>query len=264
VIKYLKEKHPLKFSQLKRKWDFNEEIETTEWLNIIDNIHLPFDAVRNVYLQQDGFLDKDLKQATAIPEIERPINQHWSWDKILRSPYIKQADTLQSMFLFEDDYDKETIKRHFDFYEPLTVHESSLSPCIHTILASAIGYRKKAYELYLRTARLDLDDYNNDTADGCHITSMGGTWMAFVKGFGGMRIRNGRLSFTPIIPGKWISYSFRINFRNAILKVNVDKETVSIENYSDKGLILMICGQEKFIGGNSKTEVQLNHTQDEN
>ena len=167
------------------------------------------------------------------------------------------------MFLFEDNFDKETIKRHFDFYEPLTVHESSLSPCIHTILASAIGYEEKAYELYLRTARLDLDDYNNDTADGCHITSMGGTWMAFVKGFGGMRVRNGRLSFSPFIPDKWNAYSFRINFRNSILEITVNKMTVCIENLSGQELTLMLYDQEQFIGGNKKTEVQLKHDRNE-
>ena len=264
VIGYLKEKHHSQYLHLKEKWGFNEESETANWNDIIQKIHLPFDTKRNIFLQQDGFLDKDLKKAAGIPETERPINQHWSWDRILRSPYIKQADTLQSMFLFEDDYNKETIKRHFDFYEPLTVHESSLSPCIHTILASAIGYEKKAYELYLRTARLDLDDYNNDTTDGCHITSMGGTWMAFVKGFGGMRIRNGRLSFAPFIPENWNSYSFRINFRNTILEIKVNKETVCIENLSDMELTLTLYDQEQFIGRNKIIEVQLKHDRHEN
>jgi len=263
VIGYLKEKHLLQYGQLKEKWGFNEEDETFKWLDIIRKIHLPFDNKRNVYLQQDGFLDKDLKEAAQIPAAERPINQHWSWDRILRSPYIKQADTLQSFFLFEDDYDKATIKRHFDFYEPLTVHESSLSPCIHTILASAIGYEKKAYEMYLRTARLDLDDYNNDTADGCHITSMGGTWMAFVKGFGGMKIIKGRISFSPILTDKWTSYSFRVNFRNAILNVNVTKKGVSIQNLSDQQVTLTLYGQEKIIVGNKFAEVQFKHEQDE-
>jgi maltose phosphorylase len=145
AIKYLKENHLALFNELKEKWQFNEETETLNWYDIIQNIWLPYDEKSALYLQQDGFLDKELKTVSEIPIAERPINQHWSWDRILRSPYIKQADTLQSMFLFEDDYDKETIKRHFDFYEPYTVHESSLSPCIHTILASTIGYHSKAY-----------------------------------------------------------------------------------------------------------------------
>lgn len=264
VIEYLKEKHLSQYNLLKEKWRFNEEIETDLWLKIIQNLYLPFDDKRNIFIQQDGFLDKAMIMAAEIPAAERPINQHWSWDRILRSPYIKQADTLQSMYLFEDEYDKETIKRHFDFYEPFTVHESSLSPCIHTILASAVGYEKKAYELYLRTARLDLDDYNNDTSDGCHITSMGGTWMAFVKGFGGMRIRAGKVSFSPFIPDNWNSYSFRINFRKTILKISVNKESVCIENLSDKELALMLYGQEQILKGNGNVEVQLKQTNNEN
>jgi len=257
VINYLKENHLAEYNHLLEKWHFDENGETTEWLHIIKYLHFPYDEKRNIFLQQDGFLDKTLKSVAEIPAAERPINQHWSWDRILRSPYIKQADTLQSMFLFEDHYDKDTIKRHFDFYESYTVHESSLSPCIHTILASAIGYKTKAYELYLRTARLDLDDYNNDTADGCHITSMGGTWMAFVKGFGGMRVKNGKITFSPFIPDNWNSYSFRINFRKTILKINVNKEKVSIENLSDQALTLMLYDQEQVVGGNTRAEVQL-------
>jgi len=257
VIEYLKENHLSEYNHLLDKWHFDENGETAEWLEIIENLHFPYDGKRAIFLQQDGFLDKTLKPSSEIPSAERPINQHWSWDRILRSPYIKQADTLQSLFLFEDQYDKDTIKRHFDFYESYTVHESSLSPCIHTILASAIGYKAKAYELYLRTARLDLDDYNNDTADGCHITSMGGTWMAFVKGFGGMRVKDGKVSLSPFIPDNWSSYSFRINFRNTILKINVTKEKVSIENLSEKELTLILYNQEQFIGANKKAEVQL-------
>jgi len=257
VIEYLKENHLSEYNHLLDKWHFDEKGETAEWLEIIENLHFPYDGKRAIFLQQDGFLDKTLKPSSEIPLAERPINQHWSWDRILRSPYIKQADTLQSLFLFEDQYDKDTIKRHFDFYESYTVHESSLSPCIHTILASAIGYKAKAYELYLRTARLDLDDYNNDTADGCHITSMGGTWMAFVKGFGGMRVKDGKVSLSPFIPDNWSSYSFRINFRNTILKINVTKEKVSIENLSEKELTLILYNQEQFIGANKKAEVQL-------
>ena len=257
VIEYLKENHLSEYNHLLEKWHFDENGETAEWLEIIENIHFPYDEKRAIFLQQDGFLDKTLKPSSEIPLAERPINQHWSWDRILRSPYIKQADTLQSIFLFEDQYDKDTIKRHFDFYETYTVHESSLSPCIHTILASSIGYKTKAYELYLRTARLDLDDYNNDTADGCHITSMGGTWMAFVKGFGGMRVKDGKVSLSPFIPDNWGSYSFRINFRNTILKINVTKEKVSIENLSEKELTLILYNQEQFIGANKMAEVQL-------
>jgi maltose phosphorylase len=177
-----------------------------------------------VILQQDGFLDKELLRVNDLKPEDRPINQKWSWDRILRSCFIKQADVLQGIYLFEDDFNAETIRKNFDFYEPMTVHESSLSPCVHAILASKLGYKERAYEFYLRTARLDLDDYNNDTEEGCHITSMAGTWMSVIKGFGGMRLKDGKLCFSPFIPEQWKSYSFRLEFRGRVIKVKVNKE----------------------------------------
>lgn len=230
TIAYLKANHDAQYTDLCKKWSFNEKTETKSWNHIVDNMYFPWDETRQVYLQQDGFLDKELKPVSELNPAERPLNKHWSWDRILRSPYIKQADVLQSLYWFESHYPKEFIARHFDFYEPLTVHESSLSPCIHAILAASIGRGAKAYEMYLRTARLDLDDYNSDTDDGLHITSMGGTWMSFVIGFGGLRVHNGELHLTPYIPDNWKSYNFRINFRGATLKVKVSHEKTEVVN----------------------------------
>jgi maltose phosphorylase len=213
-----------KFGELLKKLSFDEEKETDTWKNIVDKMYYPEDEARGIMLQQDGFLDKELLRVSNLDAKDRPINQKWSWDRILRSCFIKQADVLQGLYLFEDDFDIEVIRKNFDFYEPMTVHESSLSPCVHAILASKLGYKARAYEFYLRTARLDLDDYNNDTEEGCHITSMAGTWMSVVKGFGGMRVKNGKLCFDPFIPGQWKSYSFRIEFRGRVIKVKVSTE----------------------------------------
>jgi maltose phosphorylase len=243
AIDYLKKEHPLLFEGLVKKLKLKELKETSRWKKIINEMYFPYDFTRKIYLQQDGFLDKELIPASELKPEDRPINQKWSWDRILRSPYIKQADTLQSIFWFEDDFDPEAIERHFDFYEPLTVHESSLSSCVHAILASTIGRQEKAYEMYLRTARLDLDDYNNDTCDGLHITSMGGTWMAFVQGFGGMRVRNGQLHFNPYIPEGWNSYSFRINFRGAHLEFNMSKSQFKVVSHSGVAIDLVIHGK---------------------
>lgn len=184
-------------------------------------MYFPRSEKHGVYLQQDGFLDKDLTSVSELDKSQRPLNQKWSWDRILRSPYIKQADVLQGFYFFEDQFSTEELEKHFDFYEPLTVHESSLSPCVHSIQAAKLGRIEQAYEFYLRTSRLDLDDYNKEVEEGLHITSMAGTWMSIVEGFGGMRVRDGKLHFEPQIPEQWKSYSFKINFRNRILTVKV-------------------------------------------
>jgi len=195
--------------------------ETQQWLHIAQNIYFPYSEKYGVYLQQDGFLDKDLKPVSAIPAGERPLNQHWSWDRILRSPYIKQADTLQVFYFFEDHFTKEELQRHYEFYEPFTVHESSLSPCVHSVLASALGKTDEAYTLYLRTARLDLDDYNKEVHEGLHITSMAGTWLSIVEGFAGMRVKNGKLHFTPRLPKHWKSLSFKVIFQGEIKEIKL-------------------------------------------
>ncbi len=235
------------------KVKFNNDNEPEAWRKIIENMHFPYDPERQVFLQQDGFLDKELKSVDDIEE-HRPINQNWSWDRILRSCFIKQADVLQGMYFFEDDFELEALRRNFDFYEPMTVHESSLSPCVHSILASSLGKKEKAYEMYVRTARLDLDDYNNDTEDGLHITSMAGTWMSVVKGFAGQRVRDGRLVFDPYVPEQWESYTFRILFRKAAITVAVDKQGVTITNASASAVPVVVLGQEKDVIGEVRIE----------
>ena len=202
--------------------------ETEKWQVIRDKMYLPEDKEKGIFVQHDTFLDKDLQTVDAIPAGERPLNQHWSWDKILRSCYIKQADVLQGMYFFGDHFTREQKARNFDFYEPMTVHESSLSACIHAIIAAEIGKQDKAMELYLRTARLDLDNYNNDTEDGLHITSMSGSWLAIVQGFAGMRTAGGKLSFAPFCPKNWEGYAFTVLYRGRRLQVEVEREQVNI------------------------------------
>ena len=231
-IAAIKEKAPDAYEALCERIKFYEYTETGEWKKIVENIYLGEDQELGVFVQHEGFLDKDLLKVTDLDPAERPINQHWSWDRILRSVFIKQADVLQGLYFFEDDFDESTIRANFDFYEPRTVHESSLSPCVHVILAAYLGMEEKAYEMYLRTARLDLDDYNNDTEDGCHITSMAGTWMAVVKGFGGVRIKEDQLFLRPFIPKKWAAYSFKIQFRGSVVEVKVDQSQVEVVNLS--------------------------------
>ncbi len=203
--------------------------EISRWKKVATSMYFPFSEKDNVYLQQDGFLDKELITVEELPKSQRPINQKWSWDRILRSPYIKQADVLQGFYFFEDHFTLEELERHFDFYEPYTVHESSLSPCVHSIQAAKLDRMPQAYAFYMRTSRLDLDDYNKEVEEGLHITSMAGTWMSIVEGFGGMRIVEDKLSFTPRIPKEWQSYSFKINFRKRILNVKVTHEGAQIE-----------------------------------
>lgn len=238
---------PAAYQKIIEKTSLNASKEFAEWKAISENIYLPYDEEKGIFLQQDGFLDKEQTLVSDLPAADRPLNQKWSWDRILRSVFIKQADVLQGMYFFEDNYDLQSLRRNFDFYESRTVHESSLSPCVHSILAAKLNDREKAYEFYLRTARLDLDDYNNDTEDGLHITSMAGTWMSIVEGFAGMRVRENKLSFNPFLPAEWTSFSFTIGFRGVQLKVKVTKDEITIVNPVKEMMYIDIVNQSHSV-----------------
>ncbi len=241
-IENVEEAYASDFARIAKKVKLTKK-ELALWKAVSDNMYFPYSEKHQVYLQQDGFLDKELISVEDLPKSERPINQKWSWDRILRSPYIKQADVLQGFYFFEDQFTDESLERHFDFYEPFTVHESSLSPCVHSIQAAKLGRMEQAYTFYLRTSRLDLDDYNHEVHEGLHITSMAGTWMSIVEGFGGMRVKDGKLSFSTKIPKQWKGYSFKVNFRDHVLKVNVTQEQTCFE---------MLCGEALEILCNDK------------
>ena len=216
--------------------------ELAKWSEIVDKMYYPYDEKEGVFVQHDGFMDKDLRPVSALDATDLPLNQNWSWDKILRSPFIKQADVLQGIYFFGNQFSLEEKRRNFDFYEPMTVHESSLSPSIHAILAAELGKEAKAVEMYGRTARLDLDNCNNDTEDGLHITSMTGSWLAIVQGFAQMKTWDGKLSFAPFLPSDWTGYTFHINYRGRLLKIEVT-ENVTVSLLSGEALNLEVYGQ---------------------
>jgi maltose phosphorylase len=253
-INKVEKEYSADFERITNKVKLNAT-EILHWKKVADHMYFPYSEEHDVYLQQDGFLDKELVKVHDLDKSQRPINQKWSWDRILRSPYIKQADTLQGFYFFEDHFSLEQLEKHFDFYEPFTVHESSLSPCVHSIQAAKLGRMEQAYTFYLRTSRLDLDDYNKEVEEGLHITSMAGTWMSIVEGFGGMRVKKEALHFEPRIPKDWNGYSFKINFRNQILKVSVHQNETKFSLEGETAISVFVNGKEILVEPNSLVTV---------
>lgn len=243
-IERVRERYPSEYTRIREKIKFDEK-EINRWQDIIHNLYLPFDEKLGIIVQQDGYLDKELKTIDTIPAGERPINQHWSWDRILRSCFIKQSDVLLGLFIYNKDFDLDTIRRNFKFYEPRTVHESSLSPFVHAILAAQIGEEEKAYKLFLHATRLDLDDYNNELEQGLHTTSMAGSWLVIIFGFAGIRVTNGKLSFNPNIPKKWNMCDFKMHFRNRSLHLRISQKDFAILLYKGEPLSI-ILGQKEY------------------
>lgn len=240
-------RHPEDYTRVCRKTGFDAEREGAHWEDIIRRMYLPEDKERGVFVQNEGFMDKELQDTSAIPPEERPLNQHWSWDRILRSCYIKQADVLLGLYLYGQHFDTDTIRRNFRFYAPMTVHESSLSPHIHAILAARIGDMEQAYDLFLRATRMDLDDYNNEAEQGLHVTSMPGAWMAIVRGFLQEDVIDNTLCLAPLLPERWTSYTVRLNFRQRTLRVHVTKESTDITLLEGKPITIRLAGKEQVV-----------------
>lgn len=256
-LPFIEKEYPEEYERVVKATNFRME-ETIRWKEIYENMYLPQDEETGIFIQQDGYLDKELQDVSTIPLCERPINQHWSWDRILRSCFIKQSDVLLGTYLFSDNFNQKTVENNFRFYESKTLHESSLSPFVHSILASRIGDVEKAYSLFLRAARMDLDDYNNEVEQGLHVTSMPGSWLAIVEGFAGMKLNESHPSFNPIIPKQWETYSFKVNYRSHTLKVKVTKKDIEITNQNGSLIDIIIYGKPYTVKEHESVKVPMN------
>ncbi|MFW5851933.1 MAG: family 65 glycosyl hydrolase domain-containing protein, partial [Bacteroidota bacterium] len=257
TISWVKRIRPEVYTKLSEKIGFDEVVEVIRWTDIVKNMYIPYDNQYGIFLQQEGYFDKEIRFADELSHDERPINQHWSWDRILRSCFIKQADVVQGLFMFEHNFEDEIIQKNFDFYEPRCVHESSLSPSVHSVVASKLRQTDKAYELYVRTARLDLDDYNKEAHEGLHITSMAGSWLALVQGFAGMRVVSGKLLFNPLLPQAWKSYSFIILFRSTVLHISVSMGRIIIASQKGPKQYITIGDAEYVLNKGEQMEIEL-------
>ena len=147
---------------------------------------------------------------------------------------LKQPDVLMLMLMFNNCFSEKEIKTNYEYYEPRCIHESSLSPSVHSILASQLKKHDEAYEFFKFATRMDLDNYNRNTNEGLHTTSIAAAWMNIVYGFGGMRSDGDILSFAPSIPEKWSGYSFRVTYFDTVIHVEVEKNTVSFRAINGK------------------------------
>lgn len=246
--------NPKAYRELCQKIAF-EDKEMKEWDDIAQNMYLP--EHKDIFMQDDGYLDKELLTVEDIDSKERPINQHWSWDRILRSCFIKQSDVLLGIYLYYNHFTREQVKNNFRFYEPRTLHESSLSPFVHSILAARIGKMDKAYEFFMRSARLDLDDYNNEVNEGLHITSMGGTWLAIVEGFAGLVIKENALHFSPSLPNHWQECDFHINFKHNKLYIQITQQQFIVTNKEGEKITLYINNEPLTLWPNGRESVPI-------
>jgi trehalose/maltose hydrolase-like predicted phosphorylase len=206
-----------------------EEQEPAQWKKAADEMYVPYDEALGIYKQDDSFLDKAPWDFENTPEENYPLLIHYHPLVIYRHQVCKQADFVLALFLLGHQFTVDEKKKNYDFYEKVTTHDSSLSTCIFSIVASEIGYFDKAYRYFMNTARMDLDDHHGNVKDGVHIANMAGTWMCVVNGFGGMRAHGDVLSLNPYLPASWDEYRFKVDYKGCTLSVRVDKTQVIYE-----------------------------------
>jgi alpha,alpha-trehalose phosphorylase len=210
-----------------------------------NNMYVPFDATTGIYPQDDTFLDRQPWDFKNTPADRYPLLLFYHPLNIYRRQAIKQADVILAMFLLGHEFSLEAKKRNFEFYDPLTTGDSSLSSCIQAIMALEIGEFQKAVE-YVRAALLmDLADIGGNVKDGCHIASMGGTWMVFTYGFAGLRDHDGKLSFRPQRPPESeASLRFPLTYRGQVLDVEITADSTTYSLREGEKLLIRHEDQE--------------------
>ncbi len=222
TLAWLAARHPVDYAALVERIDLGAS-EAAQWQRAADAMHLPVDAELGIFPQDDGFLDKPrLSPAQMRDPALRPLLLHWHPLTIYRHQVCKQADTVLALVLAGEDVELDAKRRNFDYYEGVTVHDSTLSASTFAVLAAEVGRDEQAYRYFLDTLRVDLDDSHGNAAHGLHLAAMAGSWLALTWGFGGLRVRGGQPALAPQLPAAWRGYRFGLRWRDAQLRVEVD------------------------------------------
>jgi len=212
--------------------------EVAEWKQAADRMYVPYDQQLQITPQDEQFLQQEPWDFDRTPADKYPLLLYFHPLTIYRYQVIKQADLVLAMLLLGHEFSPDLKRRNFDFYDPITTGDSSLSACIQSIMAAEVGEMGKALE-YARVATLmDLGDVAGNVKDGCHIAAMGGVWMIFVYGFAGLRDYGGELSFWPALPDVLHCIQFNLMFQGRTLEVDVGQATTSYRLKTGSGLTI--------------------------
>ena len=250
VAALLKEKYPKKYTQLLEKCKVDEE-EMALWKRAADHMRLAYNEELDIYMQDDNFLYKDPIDLEAIPKEKLPLLTHLHPLNLWRYQVIKQADIVLLTFLCSDFFTLEMRRKIFDFYEPKTIHDSSLSAGIHSIVACDVGYEGEAYNYLKQSCRMDLDNVNRNTFFGLHAACMGTSWMMLVNGYGGLRVIDGELHFKPYCAEQWNSFTFKLKFRGSVLSVKVAKGETEYRVIEGEPIVLFHRDTKVEVGAES-------------
>jgi alpha,alpha-trehalose phosphorylase len=222
VVEFLRESSPELHERLLRRTDLRAE-EVDRWIDAADSMHLPFDETLGIHPQDESFLLREVWDFDGTPPEKYPLLLNFHPLVIYRHQVLKQADVVLAMVLRGDQFTLEQKRRNFDYYDPLTTGDSSLSACVQSMAAAQIGYDDRAEHYFREALYVDLSDTHGNTSDGVHIASAGGVWGAVVFGFAGMYDSGTSLRFSPSLPERWESMRFHVQRHGSKLVVDLDR-----------------------------------------
>jgi len=203
------------------------EAEAASWRDAGECMFVPFDEARGVHPQSDDFTDHQDWDFENTPADAYPLLLRYPYFQLYRKQVVKQADLVLALHLCSEEFTAEQKERDFDYYEPLTVRDSSLSSCSQAVIAAETGCSQLAYDYLAEAALMDFEDLERNTSDGLHMASLAGAWIALVAGFGGFRHTAAGLSFTPQLPAGWNRLAFGLVLGDGTLRVDVRPDEVS-------------------------------------
>lgn len=223
-----------------------QESEINAFEEAAQAMYLPYDDKLEIHAQDESFLQKPIWDLENTPKDKFPLLLHYHPLYLYRYQICKQADTVLAYFLFGHALEKDVMKRSYKYYEKITTHDSSLSACMFSIVASQLGMNEKANYYFGDSAKLDLFNTHGNTKDGLHTANLGGSYMAIVYGFGGLRIGPTKISFSPKLPEEWEGYQFQINYRGSLIKVNIAQNGCEFALVSGQKTPIYVYG-EKYL-----------------
>ncbi|MDO5494506.1 MAG: glycosyl hydrolase family 65 protein [bacterium] len=250
---------PEAYDRLARRIDLRDE-EIVEWEACARGMYIPWDETLQVHPQDEHFLERELWDVRATPVSKRPLLLHYHPLVIYRYQVLKQADVVLALFLQGDQFSLEEKRRNFDYYDPITTGDSTLSAVVQSIIAAEVGYDELALRYFLHGLFVDLADLHRNTSDGVHIASAGGVWNSLVYGFGGFRDHEGVYSFDPRLPVDWPELSFPLRLRGNLLAVTVTEEQISFRILEGEGPVeVVVRGEAVHVPTGETVEVALAH-----
>jgi alpha,alpha-trehalose phosphorylase len=209
--------------------------DIASWWRAADDMFIPYDEELGIHPQSEGFTRHARLDFAALPDNPYPLLLHVPYFDLYRKQVVKQADLVLALHLRGHHFDLETKRRNFDYYEELTVRDSSLSAATQAVVAAEVGHLDLALDYAAEAAFVDLHDLGRNTRDGLHLASLSGTWLALVAGFGGLRDHSDQLAFAPRLPDGLTGLCFSLLYRGARLRVEIDRDSASYTVLSGDG-----------------------------